>query len=155
MAELAAAVPVFDLFGVSLPGEHFESFCRHYDTVTTTYLKIFEDADSLYLDVPSGVDAKDSGSKHAAAYHRLLEIMKSLRPAARLLYLTTAEDMAPYTTTGQSPTFADLTRVAKGRTEDETTRTILDIMNDQGEEAETPCVGGSPAPVRVPRRQRR
>ena len=136
MAELAAAVPTFDLFGVSLPGEHFGSFCRHYDTVTTTYLKIFEDADSLYLDVPSGVDAKDSTSRHAAAYHRLLEIMKSLRPAARLLYLTTAEDMAPYTATGQAPTFADLTRVAKSRTEDETTQRILDIMNDQGEEAE-------------------
>jgi len=136
MAELAAAVPTFDLFGVSLPAEHFDGFCRNYDTVTTAYLKIFEDADSLYLDVPSGVDAKDSNSKHAAAYHRLLEIMKSLRPAARLLYLTTAEDMAPYTATGRAPTFADLTRVAKNRTEDETTREILDIMNDQGEEAE-------------------
>jgi len=136
MAELAAAVPVFDLFGVSLPGGHFESFCRNYDTIATAYLKIFEEADNLYLDVPSGVDAKDDESKAAAAYHRLLEIMKSLRPAARLLYLTTAEDMAPYLATGQVPTFADLTRVAKDRTEDQTTRTILDIMNDQGEEQE-------------------
>ena len=136
MAELAAAVPTFNLFGISLPGEHFDAFCRHYDTVTTSYLKIFEDAESLYLDVPTGVDAKDADSKHAAAYHRLLGIMKSLRPAARLLYLTTAEDMAPSTAAGQVPTFADLTRAAKNRTDDPTTQTILDIMNDQGEEAE-------------------
>jgi len=136
MTELAAAIPEFDLFGVALQGEHFEAFCRNYDTIATTYLKIFDEANSLYLDVPSGVDAKDAGSKNAAAYHRLLKIMESLRPAARLLYLTTADDLAPYNVAGRAPTFADLTRVAKNRTEDENTRKILDLMNDQSEESE-------------------
>jgi hypothetical protein len=136
MAELAAAVPMFELFGVPLPGEWFADFCRNYDAATTAYLKIFDEADSLYLDVPSGVDAKDADSKHAAAYRRLLEIMKALRPAARLLYLTTAEDMVPATAAGRAPTFADLTRAAVSRTDDEVTRTLLGIMNDQGEDAE-------------------
>ena len=136
MAKIVAAVPGFNLFGVPLQAQHFEDFCRNFDAITTSYLKIFSDAKNLYLDVPSGVDAKDDSSKHAAAYHRLFNIMQILRPASRLLFLTTAEDLAPYTATGQTPTFADLTRVAKGRTEDETAQRILDIMNDQGEEAE-------------------
>ncbi len=136
MTELAAAVPLFELFGVSLPCKSFADFCRNYDAVTTAYLKIFDEADSLYLDVPSGVDAKDADSKHAAPYHRLLEIMKSLRPAARLLFLTTPEDMAPAAAAGRKPTFADLTRAAVSRTDDEVTRTVLGIMNDRGEEAE-------------------
>jgi hypothetical protein len=136
MAELAAAVPIFEFFGVSLPGESFATFCRNYDAVTTEYLRIFDAAESLYLDVPSGVDAKDADSRFAAAYHRLLEIMKSLRPAARLLFLTTAGDLAPAAAAGRTPTFADLTRAAAGRTDDDITRTVLSFMNDQGEEAE-------------------
>ncbi|MDX2435761.1 MAG: hypothetical protein QNL88_01815 [Acidobacteriota bacterium] len=136
MAELVTSIPMFDLFGVALQGEHFEAFCRNYDAIATTYLKIFDEAKNLYLDVPSGVDAKDAGSKHAAAYHRLLKIMESLRPAARLLYLTTADDLVPYTVAGQAPTFADLTRVATSRTEDENTKKILELMNDQSEELE-------------------
>ena len=46
----------------------------------------------------------------------------------------------PYSVGGRMPTFADLTRVAKGRVQDETTERILDIMNDQGEERELDAV---------------
>ena len=75
-------------------------------------------------------------SQRAAPYLRLLEIMKSLRRAARLLYQVNADELAPYAAGGRAPTFADVTRVAKNLTEDETTLHILEIMNDQGEEAE-------------------
>jgi hypothetical protein len=85
--------------------------------------------------VPKLHDAKDE-SKLAAPYLRLLEIMGSLRRAARLLYQVTADELAPYGVGGRAPTFADVTRVAKNLTEDETTQHILEIMNDQGEEAE-------------------
>lgn len=136
LTEIAGSVATFDLFGVPLPGEHFGDFCRNLDAITTDYLKIFSAAKHLYLDIPSGIDAKDEDSKLAAPYHRLFEIMQALRPAARLLYHTTADDLAPYTATGRAPTFSDLTRVAMSRTEDESLRRILEIMNDQGEEAE-------------------
>ena len=135
MAELAKAIPELRLFGVLLPTQHFADFCRAFDSVTDRYLKILEKAEHLYLDVPSGVDAKDD-SKLAAPYLRLLEIMKSLRRAARMLYQVTAEELAPLAAGGHSPTFADVTRVAKSLTDDETTQHILEIMNDQGEEAE-------------------
>ena len=136
MAEIAKAVPSFEFFGVPLPSEHFADFCRTFDLITDSYLKILEKAEHLYLDVPSGVDAKDGDSKPAAPYLRLLETMGSLRRAARLLFRITADDLAPYGVGGRAPTFADLTRVAKTFTEDETTQHILEIMNDQGEEAE-------------------
>ena len=55
MAELAKAVPKLQLFGVSLPSEHYAEFCRAFDSVTDRYLKILEKAENLYLDVPSGV----------------------------------------------------------------------------------------------------
>ena len=135
MAELANAIPKLQLFGVSLPTQHYADFCRAFESVTDRYLKILEKAEHLYLDVPSGIDAKD-GSKLAAPYLRLLEIMKSLRSAARLLYQVTADELAPFAAGGHSPTFADVTRVAKNLTEDETSQHILEIMNDQGEEAE-------------------
>jgi hypothetical protein len=135
MAELAKAVPKLQLFGVSLPSEHYAEFCRAFDSVTDRYLKILEKAENLYLDVPSGIDAKDE-SKLAEPYLRLLEIMGSLRRAARLLYQVTADELAPFAVGGHTPTFADLTRVAKNLTEDETTQNILEIMNDQGEETE-------------------
>jgi len=140
MSELAGSVPAFDLFGVRLPGEHFEAFCRNFAQVVGSYVEILNKADHLYLDVPSGVDAKDDGSKLAAPYRRLLDIMGSLRGGSRLLYHTTAEDLIPYTVGGGAPSFADLTRVAKGRADDEITERILDIMNDQGEEAELDAV---------------
>lgn len=136
MAELTESTARFDLFSVPLPSQHFEDFCRAFDAIVTTYLKIFDGADHLFLDVPTGVDAKDEDSKHAAAYNRLFEIMKTLRPASRLLYHTSAEDLAPFAATNRVPTFADLTRAAMDRTEDETTQKILEIMNDRGEEAE-------------------
>ena len=136
MDELAEAVPKLNLFGVALPSEHFIEFCRQYDTVTDSYLKILEKAEHLYLDVPSGVDAKDEESKHSEPYRRLLEIMGSLRQAAKLIYHITADNLAPHAVGGRTPTFADLTRVAKGLAENETTQHILEIMNDQGEEAE-------------------
>jgi hypothetical protein len=72
----------------------------------------------------------------AAPYLSLLETMGSLRLAARLLLHTTADELAVYSAGGRSPTFADLTRIAKNRADDETTEQTLDIMNDQGEEAE-------------------
>jgi len=140
MSEVAGSVSAFDLFGAKLPGEHFEAFCRNFSRVTGRYLEILNGAEHLYLDVPSGVDAKDDDSKHAAPYRRLLEIMGSLRGASRLLYHTTTEDLGPCTAAGGAPSFADLTRVAKGRAEDEITERILDIMNDQGEEAELDAV---------------
>jgi len=136
MAELARAVPKLSLFSVPLPTELFVEFCRQYDTVTDTYLKILEKAEHLYLDVPSGVDAKDEDSKHAKPYLRLLEVMASLRQVAKLMYHISADNLAPYSVGGRAPTFADLTRVAKGLAENETTQHILDIMNDDGEEAE-------------------
>jgi hypothetical protein len=136
MAELASSVARFELFGVALPGEHFADFCRAFETVTNGYLKILEKAEHLYLDVPSGIDAKDAESKLAAPYLRLLEIMGYLRQASRLLYQITADDIAPYSVGGHAPTFADLTRAAKDITEEEATEQILEIMNDQGEEAE-------------------
>jgi hypothetical protein len=135
LAKLAAAVPKLNLFGVSFPTELYSDFCRSFDSVTDRYLKILDKAEHLYLDVPSGVDAKDDG-KLAAPYQRLLEIMGSLRQAARLLYQVTADDLAPYNVGGQVPSFADLTRVAKNLADNETTQHILEIMNDQGEEAE-------------------
>jgi len=135
MAELAKAIPKLQLFGVSLPTEHYADFCRAFGSVTDRYLNILEKAEHLYLDVPSGIDAKDQ-SKLAAPYFRLLEIMKSLRSAARLLYQVTADELAPFAAGGHSPTFADVTRVAKNLTEDEISQHILEIMNDQGEEAE-------------------
>jgi hypothetical protein len=136
LGKLIESISGFDLFGVPVPAAHFAEFCRVYDGIVTSYLKIFAEADHLFLDVPSGVDAKDEDSKHAAAYNKLLQIMKNLRPAARLLYHTSAEDMAPFAATNRAPTFADLTRVAMQRAEDETTTKILEIMNDRGEEAE-------------------
>jgi hypothetical protein len=136
MAELASSVPRFELFGVSLPGEHLGEFCRAFDTVTDGYLKILEKAEHLYLDVPSGIDAKDEESKLAAPYLRLLEIMGYLRQASRLLYRISADDIAPFSVGGRAPSFADLTRVAKSLAEEETTEHILEIMNDQGEDAE-------------------
>ena len=139
MSELAGSVSAFNLFGVRLPGEHFEAFCRNFAQVTGRYLEILNGAQHLYLDVPSGVDAKDD-SKLAAPYRRLLEIMGSLRGASRLFYHTTTEDLAPCIVGGGAPSFADLTRVAKQRAEDEITERILDIMNDQGEEVELDAV---------------
>ena len=82
MSELAGSVSAFDLFGAKLPGEHFEAFCRNFSQVTGRYLEILNGAEHLYLDVPNGVDAKDSESKYAAPYRRLLEVMGSLRTAS-------------------------------------------------------------------------
>jgi len=139
LGELAEVVPMLDLFGIGLPTRHFDDFCGEIKGLTADYLEILERAPNLYLDVPNGVDAK-SGSKYAAPYHRLLETMGSLRKAMIPLAHTTAEDLVPYSVGGRMPTFADLTRVAKGRVQDETTERILDIMNDQGEERELDAV---------------
>ena len=81
-AELASSVPKLRLFDVPFPTEHFLDFCRNFDSITDRYLKILEKAEHLYLDVPSGVDAKDEDSKLSAPYLRLLQIMGSLRQAA-------------------------------------------------------------------------
>jgi hypothetical protein len=69
-----------------------------------------------------------------------LEIMGSLKKAMRLLIHASAEDLAPYAADDRKPTFADITQVASNRAADDTTRTILDIMNDQGEELELDAV---------------
>lgn len=134
--ELFHVAPALTLFGVTLPTEHYGEFCGFYGSLTDTYLTILENADHLYLDVPSGVDAKDEESKLAAPYVRLLGVMGSLRDAVQLLSRVTADELLPYTATGGPPTFSDLTRIAKGFAEDETTRRVLEIMNDRGEDAE-------------------
>lgn len=139
LGELVQAVPTFELFGIQLPSRHFEFFCGEVKALTAEYLEILEQAPCLFLDVPSGVDAK-SGSKHAAPYHRLLGTMGSLRRAMAALIHTTADDLIPFSVGGSMPTFSDLTRVAKGRVGDETTEQILEIMNDQGEERELDAV---------------
>jgi len=139
LGEIADEVPTLDLFGVPLPTKHFDGFCREIEGLTADNLEILEQAPNLYLDVPGGIDAK-SGSKHAAPYLRLLETMGLLRKAVGTLAHTTAEDLVPYSVGGRSPTFADITRVAKGRVGDESTQWILDIMNDQGEERELDAV---------------
>jgi len=133
--ELARTVPSLDLFGIELPTIHFDEFCVHFDALTDRYLAILEEAPNLYLDVPSAIDAKDK-SKPAAPYLRLLEVMGALRHATRLMYQASPEELASYAAQGRAPTFADLTRLAKQRSEDETVGRILDIMNDQGEEEE-------------------
>lgn len=133
--DLAETVPSLDLFGIELPTVHFDEFCAHFDALTDRYLTILEKAPHLYLDVPSGIDAKDE-SKLAAPYLRLLAVMGALRHAARSMYQASAEELAPYTVQGRAPTFADLTNLAKQHAEDETVSRILEIMNDQGEEEE-------------------
>lgn len=136
LEELIDVAPALTLFGVTLPTEHFGEFCDFYSSLTDTYLTILENAEHLFLDVPSGVDAKNEESKLAAPYFRLLGVMGSLREATHLLFRVTAEELLPFTATGGPPTFSDLTRVAKGFAEDETARRILEIMNDRGEDAE-------------------
>jgi len=136
MAEIANSVRELVLFGVSLPSEHFGSFCHNYDLLTHAYLTILENAEHLFLDVPSAIDAKNEESKLAAPYFRLLGVMGSLREATRLLFRVTADDLVPDIAMGRAPTFADLTRIAKGKTTDETTGYVLEIMNDRGEDAE-------------------
>ena len=139
LGALIESVPAFELFRIPLPTRHFEHFCGEIKTLTGSYLEILERAPSLFLDVPSGVDAK-CGSKHAAPYHRLLGTMGTLRRAMSALIHTTAEDMAPFSVGGRMPTFSDVTRVAKSRVGDETTEKILEIMNDQSEERELDAV---------------
>ena len=139
LAELAEVVPTLELFGVPLPTEHFDDFCAEFKRLTGDYLEILEKAPSLFLDVPNAIDAK-SGSKLAAPYRRLLETMGLLRRAAGALALTRADDLLPFSVGGRMPTFADVTRVAKGRVGDETIERILEIMNDQGEERELEAV---------------
>jgi hypothetical protein len=133
--DLAQTVPTLELFGVRVATEQFEEFCGNLRELTNEYLAILEQAPNLYLDVPTGIDAK-SRSRLAAPYLKLLDTMKSLRTAARLLGRTEAGELAPFTVGGRAPSFADLTRTAAARADDETTERILEIMNDQGEEAE-------------------
>ena len=133
--ELAKSIPSLELFGIVLPTVHFDEFCSHFDALTARYLTLLEGASNLYLDVPSGIDAKDE-SPQAAPYLRLLEVMGSLRHAARLLYQADAGELAPLALQGKAPTFADLTQLAGKRTDDETVSRVLELMNDQGEEEE-------------------
>jgi hypothetical protein len=146
MERLAEAIPNLDLFGVTLPTAKYEFYCRNLERLTAAYLELFDAADHLFIDVPSGVDAKDGDSKPAQPYHRLLQMMVSLKPALRLLYHITPEDLAPSVAVAQKPTFADLTRVAKGRSEDESIRTILEIMDDQAEQAEADALTARRSP---------
>jgi hypothetical protein len=146
MSALAEAVPKLELFGVTLPTDKYEFFCRNLEQLTATYLELFDAADHLFIDVPSGVDAKDHDSKPAQPYHRLLQVLNSLKPALRLLYHVTAEDLAPRVVVGQVPTFADLTRVAKTRSEDEGIRIMLEIMDDQAEQAEADALTARRSP---------
>jgi hypothetical protein len=133
--EMAQAIPKINLFGIEFPMTSFGDFCGYFVEVTERYLTILEEAESLYLDIPIPVDAK-SKEKASAPYLRLLDVIRILRPAVRMMYRVTPEGLALYATRHGVPTFADLTRAAKHHTEDETVERILDIMNDQGEEEE-------------------
>jgi hypothetical protein len=133
--EMALTIPKINLFGIELPTDRYGDFCGHFVEVSQRYLTILEDAESLYLDIPTPVDAK-SKEKAAAPYLRLLDVIRMLRPAVRMMYRVTPGGLALYAARHGLPTFADLTRVAKQHTEDETVERILDIMNDQGEEEE-------------------
>jgi len=143
--QLAKRVPSLELFGIELPTVHFDEFCGHFDALTDRYLAILEQAPNLYLDVPSGIDAKDE-SAQAAPYLRLLEVMASLRHAARSLYHADADELAPITALGQAPTFADLTDLAKKHTDSETVGRVLELMNDQGEEEEVGALAARSQP---------
>lgn len=133
--EMARAIPTIELFGIELPMSHYGDFCGHFVDVCERYLAILDDAESLYLDIPTPVDAK-SKDPASAPYLRLLEVIRNLRPAVRLMYLVTPEELALYAARHGVPTFSDLTRVAKQHTKDGVVERILDIMNDQGEEDE-------------------
>lgn len=133
--EMALAIPKINLFGIEFPIACFGDFCGHFVEITERYLAILEEAESLYLDIPTPVDAK-SKEKASAPYLRLLDVIRVLRHAVRMMYRVTPEGLALYAARHGVPTFADLTRVAKKHTEDETIERILDIMNDQGEEEE-------------------
>ncbi len=133
--EMALAIPTINLFGIEFPMASFGDFCGYFVEVTERYLAILEEAESLYLDIPTPVDAK-SKEKASAPYLRLLDVIRVLRPAVRMMYRVTPDGLALYAARHGVPTFADLTRAAKQHTEDETIERILDIMNDQGEEEE-------------------
>jgi hypothetical protein len=130
---VAEAVPTLELFGVEVPSAHFGTLCHELQEITRTYLGILEQAPELYLDVPSGVDAK-SDHRMAEPYARLLEIMGLLRQVGPMLSRLTAEDLEPYAIGGRAPSFADLTRAAAAHADDETLATVLEIMNDRSEE---------------------
>jgi len=133
--EMALAIPTINLFGIEFPMASFGDFCGYFVEVTERYLAILEEAESLYLDIPTPVDAK-SKEKASAPYLRLLDVIRVLRPAVRMMYRVTPDGLALYAARHGVPTFADLTRAAKQHTQDETIERILDIMNDQGEEEE-------------------
>ena len=133
--EMATAIPRLSLFEIELPTANYGDFCGHLVEVAERYLSIMEDAESLYLDIPTPVDAK-AKDKRSAPYLRLLEVIRNLRPAVRLLYRVTPGGLALYAARHGMPTFSDLTRVAKQDCRNETVERILDIMNDQGEEEE-------------------
>ena len=133
--EMALAIPKINLFGIEFPMTSFVDFCGYFVEVTERYLTILEEAESLYLDIPTPIDAK-SEEKASKPYLRLLDVIRALRPAVRMMYRVTPEGLALYAARHGVPTFADLTRAAKHHTEDETIERILDIMNDQGEEEE-------------------
>ena len=133
--EMATMIPRLSLFEIELPTSNYGDFCGHLADVTERYLAIMEDAESLYLDIPTPVDAK-AKDKKSAPYLRLLDVIRNLRPAVRLLYRVTPGGLALYAARHGMPTFSDLTRVAKQDCRNETVERILDIMNDQGEEEE-------------------
>jgi hypothetical protein len=133
--EMATAIPRLSLFEIELPTASYGDFCGHLVEVAERYLAIMEDAESLYLDIPTPVDAK-AKDKTSAPYLRLLDVIRNLRPAVRLLYGVTPGGLALYAARHGAPNFSDLTRVAKQGSPNETVERILDIMNDQGEEEE-------------------
>lgn len=132
---LAETIPNVELFGVDVPMTHFDEFCGQFRQVTGRYLEILDAASGLYLDIPTPIDAK-SKEKVSAPYLRLLKVISLLRPTASLMHQITGDELAVYAAHGRAPSFADLTRVARKHTDDETIDRILDIMNDQGEEDE-------------------
>jgi hypothetical protein len=133
--EMAVVIPRVELFGIELPMAHYGDFCSHLVEVSERYLSIMEDAESLYLDIPTPVDAK-SGAGASAPYLRLLDVIRNLRPAVRTLYRVTPGGLALFAARHGVPNFSDLTRAAKQHARNESVERILDIMNDEGEQEE-------------------
>jgi len=132
---MARTIPKIELFGIELPMAHYGDFCGHFVDVCDRYQSILDDAEGLYLDIPTPVNAK-SEDKAATPYRRLLDVVRRLGAASRMMYQVTPEELALYAARHGAPTFSDLTRVAKQQAHDETVEMILDIMNDEGEEEE-------------------
>ncbi|MBR9692303.1 hypothetical protein GOV07_00035 [Candidatus Woesearchaeota archaeon] len=124
-----------NLFNVELPSEHYGAFINNLQNLTTNVLNSFDAAEHLFLNNPDGIDVKD-GSKKARPYLTLLENMASLKHTSQALGLVTTSDVQTVTETGMPVNYGALTQLARQYIEDPRVDTVLDIMNDVGEDKE-------------------